>query len=135
MKEPLSFSIRLEDDYAKVIERVMSALSEEGFGVLTQIDVKATFKEKIDREFRRYIILGVCNPLLAYRALTTEPMVGMMLPCNVTIEETDDGGSLVNIINPIAMMAMSEDFSQIGELQSVGNDAYEKLKIVAESLK
>lgn len=135
MKEPLSFSIRLEDDYAKVIERVMSALSEEGFGVLTQIDVKATFKEKIDREFRRYIILGVCNPLLAYRALTTEPMVGMMLPCNVTIEETDDGGSLVNIINPIAMMEMSEDFSQIEELQSVGNDAYEKLKIVAESLK
>jgi len=82
--------------------RVTEALKEQGFGVLTEIDVKATMKAKLNKDFRRYVILGACNPALAHRALETELAVGLLLPCNVCLWE-EEGGTVVSIAKPAAM--------------------------------
>ena len=91
--------------FDQALARVPEALKAEGFGVLTQIDVQATLKEKIGADFRRYRILGACNPKLAYRALTTELEVGVMMPCNVIVYEGDDGKAMVTAIDPMATIA------------------------------
>jgi len=101
----LNFQVLIPDYYESVIERVTEALKAEGFGVLTRIDVKKTLKEKLDAEFRNYVILGACNPSLAYEALENEPLVGLLLPCNVTVEESKNG-VLVSIVNPEAMLGL-----------------------------
>jgi len=90
-------------DYDAAVARTVEALKVEGFGVITEIDVKATMKKKLDKDFRRYVILGACNPPLAYRALTALPWVGLFLPCNVIVMERDGGGSIVSAVNPIEM--------------------------------
>lgn len=88
------------------IERVTEALKAQGFGVLTRIDVQSTFQQKLGVSFRPYTILGACNPELAHRALSRDSMVGLLLPCNVTVESEPGGGSLVRIANPEAMARM-----------------------------
>jgi len=101
-----AFECSLDVPYAQAIERVTAALKDEGFGVLTKIDVKATLREKINVDFREHTILGACNPTLAHRALSTTLDVGLLLPCNVTVYATDDQHSVVSIIDPISMMAV-----------------------------
>ncbi|PQA87966.1 DUF302 domain-containing protein [Hyphococcus luteus] len=90
-------------DFDDVIERVTEALKAEGFGVLTDIDVKATLKKKIDVDFRPYRILGACNPKMAYKALSAEDKIGVMLPCNVIVQQTDEGVE-VAAVDPVASM-------------------------------
>lgn len=104
-------------------QRVVEALKSEGFGVLTEIDVTATFKTKLDRDFRRYVILGACNPELAYRALTSELGIGLLLPCNVCVWE-EDGGSVVSIAKPESMFELVNR----SEVQPVAKDADARLQ-------
>ena len=129
----LSYDIALGLDYDQALERVQAALKEEGFGVLTRIDIHDAFKEKIGVDFRRYSILGACNPPLAHKALSSRPDAGLMLPCNVTVEEDGQGGSLVRIVDAQAMMQAGglEDDPVLAE---VGGDAGARLKRVASSL-
>ncbi len=133
MNPQLSFQIKLSENYDNAVEKVTAALKAEGFGVLTRIDVKATLKEKLDAEFRPYIILGACNPSLAHRALQSEPQVGLLLPCNVTVEEAD-GGALVSIVNPEAMLGM-KPLSENETIGEVAAEARRSLERVAEYLK
>lgn len=132
MKDSFAFQIPLEVDFDSAIEQVTAALKEEGFGVLTEIDVKKTLQEKLGKEFRRFAILGACNPPLAHRALQREPRVGLMLPCNVTVEETDSG-SLVSILNPQVMMDIGPLAEDEG-VSRVADEAAERLSRVAEIL-
>ena len=93
----------------EAVERVTTALQREGFGILTQIDVKETLKKKLDVDFRRYLILGACNPSLAHRALSADPQIGLLLPCNVVVQEAVDGGVIVSIADPRAMFTVVEN--------------------------
>lgn len=95
--------------YADAIERVTAALKAEGFGVLTAIDVKETLKKKIDFDFRPYVILGACNPTLASQALASEAQIGLLLPCNVVVQEMPEGGVSVSIADPKAMFTLVEN--------------------------
>jgi uncharacterized protein (DUF302 family) len=130
MQDNIVFQIPLTIPYEKAVEKVTAALKEEGFGVLTEIDVKATMKKKLDKDFRPYIILGACNPPLAYKALSNEPMIGGLLPCNVTVEATNEG-SLVQIVNP-AMMIGAPPLSDNPALREVAEEASARLQRVSE---
>lgn len=129
----LSFDIHLQESYDQAMETVKKALKEEGFGVLTSIDVRATLKDKLGEDFRSYTILGVCNPPLAFRALSHSAEVGLMLPCNVTVEEDLQGGSTVRIIDPVAMLE-SAGMAEDPVLKEVAGQARERLQRVAGSL-
>ena len=124
------FQTTLNMPYEAAIEKVTAALKEEGFGVLTEIDVKATLKKKLDADFRRYVILGACNPRLAYRALQTDLAVGLLLPCNVIVYEEDEGRSIVSIVDPLAMLGIVENDS----LREVADEARARLTRVVEQL-
>lgn len=110
------FSTTLTDtSFEDAIEKVTAALKEEGFGILTEIDVQATMKKKLDIDFRKYKILGACNPPYAHQALQAEDKIGTMLPCNVIVQETDGGAIEVAAVNPIASM-QAVDNQQLGEI-------------------
>jgi len=129
----MAFEVTLDGPYAESLVRVIDALKEEGFGVLTRIDVHDAFKEKLGLEFRNYSILGACNPPLAHKALSNRPDAGLMLPCNVIVEENDDG-TLVRIVDPAAMM-QAGGFDGDPVLREVGGEAEIRLRRVAEALK
>ena len=94
--------------YEKAVERVTATLKEQGFGILTEIDVKATLKKKLDKDFTKYVILGACNPNLAFQALTGEIDIGLLLPCNVTVyEDPKDGSTVVSALDPETMMTLT----------------------------
>jgi uncharacterized protein (DUF302 family) len=113
------------------VQKTTEALKAEGFGVLTEIDVKATLKQKLNADFRRYVILGACNPPLAHRALSANLDVGLLLPCNVTVYEEGDG-AVVTAVDPVAMLGVMKDDQAV---RAVAEEAKSKLKRVIESLK
>jgi len=111
--------------YESARQRIEAALKEEGFGVLTEIDVKATLKAKLNAEFPNYVILGACNPTLAHQALSTSLGIGLLLPCNVVVTEDDDGDAVVSILDPEAMLKVVRDVS---ELKGLMRQARERLQ-------
>ena len=130
-KSELGLTAQLKNTtIASAIAQVTEALKVEGFGVLTEIDVQATLKKKIDVDFRPYVILGACNPKLAHRALTAAPEVGLLLPCNVTVSQVDPNTIEVSLVDPISML----DFVKRPELASVAAEAGERLARVAAAL-
>ncbi|MCH7875068.1 MAG: DUF302 domain-containing protein [Gemmatimonadetes bacterium] len=134
MSDTIAFEVRLTQPYEQAVEKVTAALKEEGFGILTRIDVDKTLKEKIDVDFRPYVILGACNPALAHRALTADAAVGIMLPCNVTVEVNPDGdGCIARIGNP-DMMLGAGGFDQNPALREVAAEARVRLERVAAAL-
>lgn len=124
------FSKNLNTSFDDAINKVTSALKEEGFGVLTEIDVKETLKKKLDVDFKKYKILGACNPPFAYEALKAEDKIGTMLPCNVTVIEQGENNIEVAAVDPVASMAGVENSS----LGSVASEVRNKLKKVVENL-
>ena len=116
--------------FDEALERVVKSLKTEGFGVLTDIDVQATLKKKLDVDFRRYRILGACNPPFAYKALRNERMIGTMLPCNVIIQEAENGQTEVSAIDPAASMQAIQNPA----LAEVAAQVREKLKRVVNQL-
>ena len=124
------FSTIVDDSFDDAIVRVTENLAAAGFGVLTTIDISATLKKKIDVDFPRYTVLGACNPSYAHKALLAEDKIGLMLPCNVIVQETSDGKVEVSAIDPMAsMMAVKNE-----SLGGVASDVQSMLKNVIEGL-
>lgn len=123
-------SCKLAMPFDQAVTHVTEALKAEGFGVLTEIDIKETLKKKLDVDVGRYHILGACNPPLAYKALQAEPHIGLMLPCNVIVRETDGGGVEVSAVDPVASMQAVEN-PALGE---IAGDVRDKLRTVIDSL-
>jgi uncharacterized protein (DUF302 family) len=128
--ETIGISIYLNMTYESALDLVTAELKKEGFGILTEIDVKATLKQKLDVDFRPYKILGACNPPLAHRALQAVAEVGLLLPCNVTVSQEEDDRILVSILNPNLMAQLIAD----PNLAKVAQDAEERLRRVATAL-
>jgi uncharacterized protein (DUF302 family) len=115
--------------YRQAVERTKEELKKGGFGVLTEIDVKATLKKKLDVDYDNYVIIGACNPPFAYRALQSERDIGLLLPCNVIVYE-EDGASMVSIVDPISMLGVVDS----PELKPVADEARARLGRVAKAL-
>ncbi len=124
------FSRTTNMSYEEAMEKVTEELKKEGFGVLTEIDVKATLKKKLDVDFKKYKILGACNPPYAYKALQHEEQIGLMLPCNVIVYEKDSGETVVAAIDPIASMQAVQN----AELGQIAAEIRQKLKNVIEKI-
>ncbi len=118
------FTKTVEGNFQNIIERVTETLKTEGFGVLTEIDIKATLKKKLNADLYNYTILGACNPTFAYKALQTEDKIGTMLPCNVIIQEKESGKIEVSAVDPIASMQAIENSG----LKDIAEQVREKLK-------
>jgi len=127
--EEIGFRTRLKLDYEQAVQAARAALQEEGFGVLTEIDVRATLKAKLAKDFRRYVILGACNPPLAHRALEADPSVGLLLPCNVIVYEEGDG-SVVAAVDPLGLLGVLDNPA----LREVAQEAEARLRRVIKKL-
>ena len=126
----LGFVVHLNVDYESALTRTVEALKVEGFGVLTEIDVKETMKMKLNVDMPAYKILGACNPTLSHRALTVAPEVGLLLPCNVTVRKLEDGRVEVALIDPLMMLGVINN----PDLKSIAAEARVRLERVSESL-
>ena len=126
------FSTKIKNtSFDDAVERVTEELKKEGFGVLTQIDVKETLKAKLDVNFRPYKILGACNPPMAHKALSAENKIGVFLPCNVVVQQHDNGDIEVSAVDPVAsMMAVGNK-----DLECIAGEIQKKMKLVVERLK
>lgn len=130
MTTELGLRARLRLPYAEAMQKTIDSLKTEGFGVLTEIDVQATLKQKLNADFRRYTILGACNPPLAHRALSSNLDVGLLLPCNVTVYEEGDE-VVVSAVDPVAMLGVLKDDEVVCE---VAEEAKARLQRAIESL-
>ena len=133
MSTSLGFTVTLPVAFDLAMDRTRAALKAEGFGVLSEIDIQAAFKEKLGRDFRRYTILGACNPPLAWDALNANAEVGLLLPCNVTVEEGEGGTTIVRLIDPIQMLAGAGGEANPA-IAAVAGQARERLERVAREL-
>lgn len=133
MANTIAFEVELAAPHAEVVDRVVDALKQEGFGVLTRIEIHEALKEKLGVDFRAYSILGACNPPLAHRALMAAPDVGLLLPCNVTVEATAPDRTTVRIVNPLEMMKAGAA-TATPEVREVAEEAATRLQRVAQSL-
>lgn len=131
MSNPLGFEVTINLSLDEAVELVTMLLKTEGFGILTRIDVRATLKEKIGADFRPYVILGACNPPLAHSALETDAWLGLLLPCNVTVEQISDHISVVRIANPDLMVKFTQSPQK---LTKVAQTATTKLLNVVKAL-
>ena len=116
--------------FDEAIQKVTESLKEEGFGILTEIDIKATLKKKLDVDFYNYKILGACNPPFAYKALLAEDKIGAMLPCNVIVQEKEAGQVEVSAVDPVASMQAIEN----DELMDIANEIRARLQKVIKAL-
>jgi uncharacterized protein (DUF302 family) len=130
MEERLGIFVKTDLDYGAALEKTVAALKAEGFGVLTEIDVRETMQKKLGVEMLPYKILGACNPPLAHRALTAAPEVGLLLPCNVTVRQLEDGGVEIALIDPLTMLGVVEN----PELKAIAEEAGARLNRVAKTL-
>jgi uncharacterized protein (DUF302 family) len=124
------FSTILKTSFDKALEKVTSALKEEGFGIITEIDMQAKLKEKLGVSFKKYVILGACNPGFAYKALQVEEKIGTMLPCNIIVIDKENGTIEVAAVNPVASMMAVQNSS----LGNIAQTVTEKLKKVIDNL-
>ncbi len=125
------FGATLALPYAQALERTRAALKDQGFGVLTEIDVKQTMKAKLDVDFRPYVILGACNPPLAHRALSADLGIGLLLPCNVVVYDNGDGTSTVEVMDPEAALGLVGDAPVIAD---VAHEARTRLRQALDAL-
>jgi uncharacterized protein (DUF302 family) len=133
MSKALGFDVELSVPFELAVSQVKDVLKQEGFGVLTEIDLQAAFREKLGREFRPYVILGACNPPLAFAAISADARVGLLLPCNVTVESTGASRTLVRLTDPEALLS-STALDGAAELATVARDARDRMSRVAETL-
>ncbi len=124
------FTATVTDTFDVAVQRVTEALKVEGFGVLTEIDVQATMKKKLDIDQRPYKILGACNPKLAHQAIEAEPDIGLLLPCNVIVREAEDGSVVVGFMNPATVLGLV----QRPELESLGAEVLSRMERVRDAL-
>ena len=124
-----AMTVTLDLPFAEAVEKVRNALQEQGFGVLTEIDVTATLKAKLGEQMEDYLILGACNPPLAHRALEVDRSLGLLLPCNVVLRATD-GGSLVEVVDPELLVAVTGNPA----LEPIAKEARERLSLVLAAL-
>ncbi len=129
-KLSLGITVTLKADFETALARAVEALKAEGFGVLTEIDVKDTLRKKLNVDFRPYKILGACNPALAHRALLAAPEVGLLLPCNVTVSYVADDLTEVALVDPLSMLSIVDN----PDLKAVADEAHTRLSRVAASL-
>lgn len=121
---------QVSGEFDEVIEQTITALGDEGFGVLADIDFQATFAEKLDEEFRQYRVLGACNPPLAHEGLGEDIDLGALLPCNVVVYETDEGEVVVSAVDPERLLSLAENPA----LDAIGEDVSNRLERVLDAL-
>jgi uncharacterized protein (DUF302 family) len=128
----IALTTRLATSFEDAVARTREALSQQGFGVLTEIDIKATLKNKLDKDMENYLILGACNPPLAHRAITAHRQIGLLLPCNVVVrsDPDDPGTTLVEAMNPQLLVDVTDE----PELQPIAEEVGDKLKAAIASL-